>query len=68
MEWHELPFMERLARMRNPWCILDRKERQDILDNMKSDIQYWNKPWGWNPEEWCLGYLGYLEGRYDLGP
>ena len=65
MEWHELTFMERLARMRNPWCILDRKERQAILDNMKPAIQYWSKPWGQNPEEW---YLGYLEGRYDLEP
>lgn len=43
--WKDLPFLERLARSRKPWCILDKEERKEVLENMKPALKYWVTLW-----------------------
>ncbi|KAM7319372.1 hypothetical protein ACRRTK_021055 [Alexandromys fortis] len=51
--------MERLARSQKPWCLYSKKERKEIIENMRPALIYWYR----NYHEETRKLLGNMEQR-----
>ncbi|KAM7330783.1 hypothetical protein ACRRTK_009972 [Alexandromys fortis] len=64
--------MERLARSQKPWCLYSKKERKEIIENMRPALIYWYRNY---PEKMrkLLGNMeqrikNYIDGKLNTGP